>query len=94
MLARTFETRAARRREPPRVFALMRIIRLASPSRASPYQVGELVCARRCDAVVRYARDRRALLGHVLLEVDEVVLDPVQVVGNEMARLRRREWVS
>ena len=52
MFARTFETRAARRREPPRVVALMRIRRLASPSRASPYQVGELVCARRCDAVV------------------------------------------
>ena len=30
----------------------MRIIRLASPSRASPYHVGELVCARRRDAVV------------------------------------------
>ena len=42
MFARTFETRAARRREPPRVVALMRISRLASPSRASPYHVGEL----------------------------------------------------
>ena len=52
MFARTFETRAARRREPPRVVALMRIRRLASPSRASPYHVGELVCARRRDAVV------------------------------------------
>ena len=52
MFARTFETRAARLREPPRVVALMRISRLASPSRASPYHVGELVCARRRDAVV------------------------------------------
>ena len=52
MFARTFETRAARRREPPRVVALMRISRLASPSRASPYHVGELACdAARDDAV-------------------------------------------
>ena len=52
MFARTFETRAARLREPPRVVAFILINRLASPSRASPYQVGELACdAARDDAV-------------------------------------------